>query len=93
MVSYLEGYKTAIYTNSEMFEKILENAVPSRNRWWSNRSRRTEDEYTIYIYIPNPYNSSDYYMDEVYFQTGEIPQFLLDDLEKVEFGEEKIMTE
>ena len=93
VVSYLEGYKTAIYTNSEMFEKILENAVPSRNRWWSNRSRSTEDEYTIYIYIPNPYNSSDYYMDEVYFQTGEIPQFLLDDLEKVEFGEEKIMTE
>ena len=32
-------------------------------------------------------------MDEVYFQTGEMPQFLLDDLEKIEFGEEKIVAE
>ena len=26
-----------------------------------------------------------------YFQTGEMPQFILDDLEKVEFGEEVII--
>ena len=90
-VSYLETYKTAIYTNPEMYEKILENAVPSNNRWWSNRSRSTGNEYMVYIYTPNPYNASDYYMDEVYFQTGEMPQFIIDDLEKIPFGEEVII--
>lgn len=90
-VSYLEGYKTAIYTNPEVYEKILKNAVPSTNRWWSSRSRSDSDEYNVYIYTPNPYNSNDYYMDEVYFQAREIPQFILDDLEKIPFGEEQIV--
>lgn len=90
-VSYLETYKTAIYTNPEVYEKILENAVPSTNRWWPNRNRNDNDGYSIYIYTPNPYNASDYYMDEVYFQTGETPQFIIDDLEKIPFGEEIII--
>ncbi len=90
-VSYLDTYKTAIYTKPEMFEKILENAVPSTNRWWGNRSRHMDYEYVIYIYTPNPYNASDYYMDEIYFQTGEMPQFIKDDLEQIPFGEEKII--
>ncbi len=91
VVSYLEAYKTAIYTNPEMYEKILENAVPSVNRWWGSRGRSIDDGYSVYIYTPNPYNSNDYYMDEVYFQTGEMPQFIIDDLEKIPFGEEVII--
>ena len=91
VVSYLEAYKTAIYTNPEIYEKILENAVPSNNRWWCSRSRSMDDEYVIYIYTPNPYNVADYYMNEVYFQTGEMPQFILDDLEGIKFGEEKVI--
>ena len=91
VVSYLEAYKTAIYTNPEVYEKILENAVPSTNRWWGSRNRSRDDGYTIFIYTPNPYNASDYYMDEVYFQTGEMPQFIIDDLEKIPYGEEKVI--
>lgn len=90
-VSYLEAYKTAIYTNREVFGKILENAVPETNRWWPNRNRSDDDGYTIFVYTSNPYNASDYYMDEVYFQPGEMPQFLIDDLEKIPFGEEVII--
>ena len=90
-VSYLDAYKTAIYTKPEMFEKILENAVPSTNRWWGSKSRNMDYEYVIYIYTTNPYNASDYYMDEIYFQTGEMPQFIIDDLEQIPFGEEKII--
>ena len=90
-VSYLEAYKTVIYTNPEMYEKILEKAVPETNRWWGNRNRGDDDGYSIYVYTPNPYNANDYYMDEVYFQTGEMPQFILDDLEKVPYGEEQII--
>ena len=91
VVSYLEAYKTAIYTNPEIYEKILENAVPSTNRWWGNRNRGLDDGYSIYVYTPNPYDGSDYYMDEVYFQTGEMPQFIIDDLEKIPYGEEVII--
>lgn len=91
VVSYLEAYKTAIYTNPEIYETILENAVPSANRWWGNRNRGLDDGYSVYIYTPNPYDGSDYYMDEVYFQTGEMPQFIIDDLEKIPFGEEVII--
>lgn len=90
-VSYLDTYKTAIYTNPEVYEKILENAVPSTNRWWGSRNRSRDDGYTIFIYTPNPYNGNDYYMDEVYFQTGEMPQFIIDDLEKIPYGEEVII--
>ena len=91
VVSYLEAYKTAIYTNPEIYEKILENAVPSTNRWWSNHNRSIDNKYCIYIYTPNPYDNADYYMDEVYFQTGEMPQFIIDDLEKIPYGEEVII--
>ena len=90
-VSYLETYKTAIYTNPEVVKKILEKAVPGTNRWWGNRNRSMDDGYTIFIYTPNPYNASDYYMDEVYFQTGEMPKFIIDDLEKIPYGEEVII--
>ena len=84
-------HKTAIYTNPESFKKILEDAVPSSNRWWCNRSRSRSNGYSIYVYTPNPYDDSDYYMDEIYFQTGEMPQFIIDDLEKIPFGEEKVV--
>ena len=86
-----ECNKTVIYTNPEMYEKILENAVPSNNRWWGNRNRSVDNEYNIMIYTPNPYDSNDYYISEIYFQTGEMPQFILDDLEKIPFGEEIII--
>ena len=90
-VTWEECNKTVIYTNPEMYEKILENAVPSNNRWWGNRNRSVDNEYNIMIYTPNPYDSNDYYISEIYFQTGEMPQFILDDLEKIPFGEEVII--
>lgn len=91
VLTWEECYKTAIYTNKESYQKILENAIPSNNRWWGNNNRYSEDGYTIYIYTPNPYDGSDYYMNEVYFQTGEMPRFILDDLEKIPYGEEVIV--
>lgn len=91
MVSYLTDEKTAIYTNPEAFEKILENTVPSTNRWWSTKSRSNNDEYSVFIYTPNPYDGADYYIDEVYFQKGKIPQFVLEDLEKIPFGKEEMV--
>ena len=91
LVSYSQAERTAIYTDPEVFGKILEKAVPSTNRWWSNKSRSNNEEYSVYIYTPNPYNGSDFYEDEVYFQKGDIPQFVLEDLEKIPFGEEQII--
>lgn len=91
MVSYSTDEKTAIYTNPEVFGKILENTVPSTNRWWSSKSRSNNDEYSVLIYTPNPYDGSDYYIDEVYFQKGKIPQFVLEDLEKIPFGKEEMV--
>ena len=90
-VSVLTAERTAIYTNPEVFGKILEKAVPSTNRWWSSKSRSNNEEYRVLIYTPNPYDGSDSYVDEVYFQKGEIPQFVLEDLEKIPFGEEQII--
>ena len=83
--------KTAIYTNKESYVKILENAIPGNNRWWGGNSVYDGAAYTITVYTPNPYDLSDYYVDEIYFRTGEIPQFLKDDLEKIPFGEEKMI--
>ena len=91
LVSYSQTQKTAIYTNPEVFGKILEKAVPSTNRWWSSKSRSNNEEYSVYIYTPNPYDGSDYYVDDVYFQKGKIPQFVLEDLEKIPFGEEMMI--
>ena len=86
-----EYHKTAIYDNVEMYGKILQNAVPSNNRWWPSNGRYDDGGYMIYVYTPNPYDGNDYYMNEVYFQTGEMPQFILEDLEKIPYGEEKII--
>ena len=83
--------KTAIYTNKESYVKILENAVPSNNRWWGGNSVYDSEGYTVTIYTPNQYNLNDYYVDEIYFRSGEMPQFLKDDLEKISFGEEQII--
>lgn len=91
LVSYSQAQKTVIYTDPEVFGKILENTVPSTNRWWSSKSRSNNEVYSAYIYTPNPYDGSDYYVDDVYFQKGEIPQFVLEDLEKIPFGEEQII--
>ena len=91
VILWEDCHKTAIYTNPEMYKKILEKAVPRNNRWWSSHNRSIDSKYCIYIYTPNPYDSSDYYMDEVYFQTGEMPQFIIDDIESIEFGEEVII--
>ena len=88
VMTWEECLKTAIYTDEQMYEKILENAVPGSNRWWGNRNRGVSNEYSIYIYTPNPYDKNDYYLEEVFFQIEEIPQFILDDLEKIPFGEE-----
>ena len=88
LVSYSQAQKTVIYTDPEVIGKILENTVPSTNRWWSSKSRSNNEEYSAYIYTPNPYDGSDYYVDDVYFQKGKIPQFVLEDLEKIPFGEE-----
>ena len=83
--------KTAIYTDKESFAKILEKAIPSENRWWGGNSVYDSEGYTVTIYTPNQYNLNDYYVDEIYFRNGEIPQFLKDDLEKIPFGEEQII--
>ena len=93
VMNWQECVKTAIYHGEASYQKILQNAVPGANRWWESNSRSNRGGYTIYIYTPNPHDGGDYYVEEVYFQTGEVPQFLLNDLEKIEFGEEKIMTE
>lgn len=92
-LTWEECYKTAIYKSKERYEAILQNAVPSSNRWWQSNHRYEDNGYTIYIYTPNLYDGSDYYVNEVYFQTGEMPEFILDDLEKIKFGEEKIVAE
>ena len=83
--------KTAIYLNKEDYIKILENAVPSNNRWWGGNSVYEREGYTVTIYTPNQYNLNDYYVDEIYFRNGKIPQFLKDDLENISFGEEQII--
>ena len=84
-------HKMAIYNTKEAYAKILENAVPSSNFWWNNNRVPRNDKYTVLIYTPNPYNKNDYYTEEVFFQTGEMPQFIIDDLESIAFGEEKII--
>ena len=83
--------KTAIYMNKEDYIKILENAVPSNNRWWGGNSVYEREGYTVTIYTPNQYNLNDYYSDDIYFRNGKIPQFLKDDLENISFGEEQII--
>ena len=84
-------HKTAIYTDKDSYSKILETAVPGNNRWWGGNSVYNSEGYTVTIYTPNPYNLNDYYVDEIYFRSGEIPQFIKEDLEKISFGEEKII--
>ena len=91
VVLWEDCHKTAIYTNKESYVKILENAIPSSNRWWGGNSIYDSEGYIITVYTPNPYDLSDYYVDEIYYRTGEIPQFLKDDLEKIPFGEEQII--
>ena len=91
LVSYSQAQKTVIYTDPEVIGKILENTVPSTNRWWSSKSRSNNDEYSVLIYTPTPYDGNDYYIDEVYFQKGKIPQFVLEDLEKISFGKETMI--
>jgi len=91
VLTWEECHKTAIYNTKEMYEAILQNAVPSNNRWWPSNNRYDDNGYTIYVYTPNPYDGSDYYMNEVYFQTGEMPQFVIEDLEKIPYGEEAII--
>lgn len=92
-LTWKECMKTVIYNSEDMYQKILQDAVPNKNRWWNSNSRSRADGYSIYIYTPDPYDKGNYYTHEVYFQTGEIPQFLLEDLEKIEFGEEVIVRE
>lgn len=86
-----EYHKTAIYNSKEMYERILQNAVPSYNRWWSSNGRNKDNGYTISVYTSNPYDSADYYSNEVYYQTGEMPEFILEDFEKIPYGEEVII--
>ena len=84
-------HKTAIYTDKDSYSKILETAVPGNNRWWGGNSVYNSEGYTVMIYTPNPYNLNDYYVDEIYFRNGEVPQFIKEDLEKISFGEEQRM--
>ena len=91
VILWEDCHKMAIYNTKEAYAKILENAVPSSNFWWNNNRVPRNDKYTVLIYTPNPYNMNDYYTEEVFFQTGEIPQFIIDDLESIAFGEEKII--
>lgn len=93
VILWEDCHKTAIYNTKDMYEKILQNAVPTSNRWWSSNGRSMSREYNIYVYTPNPYNSDDYYVNEIYYQTGEMPEFVLKDLENIEFGEEVIIKE
>lgn len=89
--TWKEGHKTIIYQKKEQFEKILENAVPENNRWWNSNGRAMNDNISVIIYTTNPYDNSEYYNDGVYYQSGEMPKFILEDLEKVSFGEEVII--
>lgn len=91
-----ESHKTVVYEDPEVYAKILENAVPSANRWWSGNNRSGNNEYGAYIYTPNPnlnpyYGGSDYEIDEVYFQVGEIPEFVLKDLEDAPYGQDTVI--
>ena len=81
-----ECHKTLIYTDQEMYAKILENAVPSRNMWWGNSNRSSNNEFYVYVFKPHLYD--EYFSEEICFQPGEIPEFILEELEKTPFGEE-----
>lgn len=86
-----ECHKTAIYTNQGVYQQILKNAVPSSNRRWGASGRNWNDGVYVYIYTANPYDRTDYYMEEVSFQRGEIPQFIIEDLENIPYGKEVII--
>lgn len=88
-LAWSESNKTLIYKDKEMFGKILEKAVPGDNRWWSSHSRNITDDYYVHIRKPNQYGED--YTIEVYFQPGEMPKFLIEELEKISFGEEVIV--
>jgi len=83
--TWQEANKTLIYTDKEMFDKLLENAVPADNRWWG-KNRNSSEDYYMYVFKPHLYDEN--YYEEIYFQPGEIPQFLIEELEKIPFGEE-----
>lgn len=86
-----ECCKTVIYNSKDKYRQILQEAVPGDNRWWSSNIRYYDNGYTILVYTPDPYVGGDSYINEVYFQTGEIPQFLLEDLKKIPYGEEQVI--
>ena len=90
-LTWEECHKSAIYNTEEMYEKILKDAVPGTNRWWGSNSNYNSNGYMVYVYTMNPYDENDYYCDEVYFKDGKIPQFLVDDLKKIPYGEERII--
>ena len=89
VTTWEECSKTVIYKNKETYAEILQSAIPDANRWWGNNGRNFDNGYTVLIYTPNLYDGGDYYIKEIFFQPGDMPQFILDDLEKVPFGEEK----
>lgn len=87
--SWEECYKTLVYKDKEVIAKILEKAIPSKNRWWGNNVITGGSDLYMYVFKPNMYDQ--YYTDEIYFQPGELPDFILEDLEKASFGEETVI--
>lgn len=81
--------KTLIYENKEQFSEFMENAIPEENRWWTESVRIPNQDYTIHLIMENSNSAYGSYAYEVFYQTGELPDFIIKDLEGVGYGEEK----
>ena len=67
----------------------LSPALPSSNAWWRRNVVSTNQECYVLVWKPNSYDKN--YSDEILFQPGEFPDFILKDLEQVPWGEEAVM--
>lgn len=89
--SWSDSNKTLIYENRELFPEFVENAVPEENRWWPEGDSIPNEQYTVQLFVKNPHDLDSPYVYEVFYQIGEVPDFIIKDLEGVEYGEEKII--
>ncbi len=87
--SWSDCNKTLIYENKELFPEFMENAVPEENRWWTEGDSIPNEQYTVQLFVKNPHDLDSPYVYEVFYQIGEVPDFIIKDLEGVEYGEEK----
>ena len=90
-LSYEECEKTIVYQSEEFYERILPKVVPQENKWWMNRSKSFNNDYYISLEMKNSMTKGDSYTEVVYFKEGEIPEFILKDLEETDYGEKRII--